>query len=85
MSLCDTAATANPKSVGEVIESMDDQDVPLQALALHFSDVYGMGLVNVLAGLQRGVATVDAAVAGTGGYPFAKVGGWGRGVSEVEE
>ena len=40
-------------------------------IALHFHDTYGQALANVLACLDLGVATVDAAVAGLGGCPYA--------------
>lgn len=48
------------------------QEVPLSALAVHFHDTYGQALANVLACLEEGVAVVDAAVAGTGGCPYAR-------------
>jgi hypothetical protein len=35
-------------------------------------DTYGQALANILASLQLGVPTVDAAVAGLGGCPYAK-------------
>jgi len=40
--------------------------------ALHFHDTYGQALANVLACLDLGIATVDSAVAGLGGCPYAK-------------
>ncbi|HIC80666.1 MAG TPA: hydroxymethylglutaryl-CoA lyase, partial [Kiloniellaceae bacterium] len=35
-------------------------------------DTYGQALANILACLELGVATVDSAVAGLGGCPYAK-------------
>jgi hydroxymethylglutaryl-CoA lyase len=46
--------------------------VPLDRLAVHFHDTYGQALANILACLELGVATVDAAVAGLGGCPYAR-------------
>jgi hydroxymethylglutaryl-CoA lyase len=46
--------------------------VPMPALAVHFHDTYGQALANVFACLEEGVAVVDAAVAGTGGCPYAR-------------
>src|SRR3546814_13690115 len=46
--------------------------VPLERLAVHFHDTYGQALANILACLELGVATVDAAVAGLGGCPYAR-------------
>lgn len=48
------------------------QEIPMSALAVHFHDTYGQALANVLACLEEGVAVVDAAVAGTGGCPYAR-------------
>ena len=44
----------------------------MPALAVHFHDTYGQALANILACLEEGVAVVDAAVAGTGGCPYAR-------------
>ena len=43
----------------------------MAALAVHFHDTYGQALANILACLEEGVRVVDAAVAGTGGCPYA--------------
>jgi hydroxymethylglutaryl-CoA lyase len=40
-------------------------------LALHFHDTYGQALANILSCMEAGVATVDTAVAGLGGCPYA--------------
>ena len=47
-------------------------EVPLAALAVHFHDTWGQALANILASLERGIAVVDASVAGLGGCPYAK-------------
>ena len=44
---------------------------PSLVLGLHFHDTRGLGLANVLAGLQAGVARYDASVSGVGACPFA--------------
>ena len=44
----------------------------MRALAVHFHDTYGQALANILACLEEGLAVVDAAVAGTGGCPYAR-------------
>ena len=41
-------------------------------LAVHFHDTYGQALTNIYAALSLGISTVDAAVAGLGGCPYAK-------------
>jgi len=46
--------------------------VPMSQLAVHFHDTYAQALANIYAVLELGIATVDTAVAGLGGCPFAK-------------
>lgn len=41
-------------------------------LAVHFHDTYGQALTNIYAALNLGISTVDSAVAGLGGCPYAK-------------
>lgn len=43
-----------------------------KTLAMHCHDTYGQALSNIYAALEHGIATVDAAVAGLGGCPYAK-------------
>jgi hydroxymethylglutaryl-CoA lyase len=45
--------------------------VPLERLAGHFHDTYGMAIANVLASHELGVAIFDGSVAGLGGCPYA--------------
>ncbi|MCU0677854.1 MAG: hydroxymethylglutaryl-CoA lyase, partial [Myxococcota bacterium] len=40
-------------------------------VALHLHDTRGTALANVLVGLEMGITTYDAAVAGLGGCPYA--------------
>lgn len=68
--LSDTVGVATPLEVQRAIEATAAH-VPLERLAVHFHDTYGQGLANVLAALQSGVTTVDAAVAALGGCPYA--------------
>ena len=46
-------------------------ELPFDRLALHFHDTRGTALANVLAGLDAGITTFDAAAGGLGGCPFA--------------
>ncbi len=74
LSLADTMAWATPalirKTVGAVREKYPELEI-----SLHLHDTRGMGIANAYAGLEMGVATFDAAVAGLGGCPFAAHGG----------
>ena len=42
-----------------------------ERVALHFHDTYGQALANILACLEEGAATIDSAVSGLGGCPYA--------------
>lgn len=71
VSLGDTIGVGTPLKARAMVEAVATA-VPLQRLAVHFHDTYGQALANILACLEAGVATVDAAVAGLGGCPYAK-------------
>lgn len=40
-------------------------------ITLHFHNTRSMGLANVVAGIDAGVSSYDASIAGLGGCPFA--------------
>ncbi|HMY57549.1 MAG TPA: hydroxymethylglutaryl-CoA lyase [Pseudomonadota bacterium] len=70
ISLGDTIGVATPRQVEEVLLRLD----PLcsrDKLALHFHDTRGTALANVLVGLQMGITTIDSALGGLGGCPYA--------------
>jgi isopropylmalate/homocitrate/citramalate synthase len=71
VSLGDTIGVGTPLKARAMLSAVAEQ-VPLERLAVHFHDTYGQALANILACLEMGVATVDAAVAGLGGCPYAK-------------
>lgn len=70
VSLADTMGWATPGSVRELVVAIRKRFPDLQ-VALHLHDTRGMGIANAYAGLEVGVDTFDAAVAGLGGCPFA--------------
>jgi len=70
VSLADTMAWATPMSIRRVVGAVRDRFPDLR-LSLHLHDTRGMGLANAWAGLEMGIDTYDAAVAGLGGCPFA--------------
>jgi hydroxymethylglutaryl-CoA lyase len=74
VSLGDTIGVGTPASVRamlrEVQSAVSGSDVNL---AVHFHDTYGQALSNILVSLEdAGVSTVDSALAGLGGCPYAK-------------
>jgi hydroxymethylglutaryl-CoA lyase len=70
VSLGDTIGSATPRRVQTVVERLL-RDIPEPALALHFHDTRGMGMANVVAGLDMGITTFDSSVGGLGGCPYA--------------
>jgi hydroxymethylglutaryl-CoA lyase len=71
VSLGDTIGVGVPSQARALLEVLLES-IPADRLALHFHDTYGQALANVLACLELGISTVDSAVAGLGGCPFAK-------------
>ena len=71
ISLGDTIGKGNPKSAQQLITAISDK-IPLENIAVHFHDTYGQALANILAVLEMGISTVDSAIAGLGGCPYAK-------------
>lgn len=70
ISIADTLGRANPRQVTVVIEQVR-ASWPALRLNLHLHDTYGMGIANVVAGLDAGVRSFDSSAAGIGGCPFA--------------
>ena len=70
VSLADTMAWATPASIKRVVGAVRER-FPEISINLHLHDTRGMGIANAYAGLEMGVASFDAAVAGLGGCPFA--------------
>jgi len=71
VSLGDTIGVGTAKKVTQLIELLLTY-IDKTKLAVHFHDTYGQALTNIYAALSLGIATVDAAVAGLGGCPYAK-------------
>lgn len=69
--LADTIGVGTPGQSQQMIEKAAAH-IPLEKLAVHFHDTYGQALANIFAVLQSGVTTIDSAVAGLGGCPYAK-------------
>ncbi|KAM0940967.1 putative hydroxymethylglutaryl-CoA lyase [Dioscorea sansibarensis] len=71
ISLGDTIGVGTPGTVIPMLEAVMSV-VPVENLAVHFHDTYGQSLSNMLVSLQTGISTVDSAIAGLGGCPYAK-------------
>lgn len=69
--LSDTTGYANPAQVKDLVKRVRSV-VGEQALSgLHLHNTRGLGLANVLAGLEVGISTFDSSLGGLGGCPFA--------------
>jgi len=71
ISLGDTIGVGTPASVLRMLEAVA-RKLPVEALAGHYHDTYGMAVANIYASYQFGLRSFDAAVGGLGGCPFAK-------------
>ncbi|MAS11704.1 MAG: hydroxymethylglutaryl-CoA lyase [Nitratireductor sp.] len=70
IALGETLGKATPARIAAVVEAVAT-DVPINEMAAHFHDTYGMGIANVWEAVRLGIRTVDAAAGGLGGCPFA--------------
>lgn len=66
----DTTGMATPPVVTRVVDAVRNK-YPHMELALHFHNTRGVGLANVMNGLQLGVREFESSIAGLGGCPFA--------------
>jgi len=71
IAVSDTIGVGTPLQAKNVTARVADA-IGLDRVAIHFHDTYGQALANILACLELGVATIDSAVAGLGGCPYAK-------------
>ncbi len=70
VSLGDTIGVGTPIQTEKILD-LFAATLPLEQIALHLHDTRGTALANVLVGLQAGITTFDASVAGLGGCPYA--------------
>ena len=70
LTICDTTGMAHPVQVARMCELLQRRFALLQ-LTLHFHNTRGMGLANLLAAVQSGIARFDGSLGGLGGCPYA--------------
>jgi hydroxymethylglutaryl-CoA lyase len=70
VALADTVGYGHPAQVRVVVRDVR-RAIGDRLRGLHLHDTMGLGLANALAGLEEGVRSFDAALAGLGGCPFA--------------
>lgn len=71
ISLGDTIGVGTPCQVAHVIQGLYEAGITTEQLAVHFHDTRGTALANIVTSLQMGIATVDSALGGLGGCPYA--------------
>ena len=70
LTLGDTTGMATPPTVARLVEAVA-QRFPEVRIALHFHNTRGVGLANVMVGLELGIREYESSIAGLGGCPFA--------------
>lgn len=70
-SLSDTTGYANPAQVKRLVRAVRAEVGGDKMTTLHLHNTRGLGLANVLAGLDEGITTLDSSLGGLGGCPFA--------------
>jgi hydroxymethylglutaryl-CoA lyase len=70
ITLGDTTGMATPPTVARLVDAIR-QRFPQMRIALHFHNTRGVGLANVMLGLDLGIREFESSIAGLGGCPFA--------------
>jgi hydroxymethylglutaryl-CoA lyase len=70
IALADTIGMGNPKQIRDVCNEVRDR-FPNYGFALHLHNTRGMGLANVVSGLEAGITHFESSLGGLGGCPFA--------------
>lgn len=71
LSLSDTTGYADPAQVRRLTRKVKTAVGADRLTTLHLHNTRGLGLANVVAGLEEGITTFDASLGGLGGCPFA--------------
>jgi hydroxymethylglutaryl-CoA lyase len=70
VSIGDTIGAATPRDVENTAGHLAKQ-FPIDKLAMHFHDTYGMAVANIYQSLQMGFSIFDSSAGGLGGCPYA--------------
>jgi hydroxymethylglutaryl-CoA lyase len=70
LTLGDTTGMATPPTVARLVEAIGKRH-PRLPISLHFHNTRGVGLANVMVGLDLGIREFESSIAGLGGCPFA--------------
>jgi hydroxymethylglutaryl-CoA lyase len=69
--LSDSVGYANPQQVRVLVRGVQEAVGRERLGGLHLHNTRGLGLANVVAGLELGIDTFDSSLGGLGGCPFA--------------
>ncbi len=69
--LADTTGYADPSGVRRMVRLVRGVAGKAAVTGIHLHNTRGLGLANVLAGLEAGLTTFDSSLGGLGGCPFA--------------
>jgi hydroxymethylglutaryl-CoA lyase len=70
LTLGDTTGMATPANVRQTVRALK-AEFPRLNISLHLHNTRGVGLANVMVGLEEGIRRFDSSVGGLGGCPFA--------------
>jgi len=70
LTLGDTTGMATPPTVARLVQAIGGR-FPQMRVALHFHNTRGVGLANVMVGLDLGIREFESSIGGLGGCPFA--------------
>jgi hydroxymethylglutaryl-CoA lyase len=70
LTLGDTTGMATPPTVTRAVRAIRER-FPAMDVALHFHNTRGVGLANVIVGLDLGIRAFESSIGGLGGCPFA--------------
>lgn len=69
--LSDTTGYASPKQIKDLVVLVRAEIGNEKLNSLHLHNTRGLGLANVVAGLESGISTFDSSMGGIGGCPYA--------------
>jgi hydroxymethylglutaryl-CoA lyase len=67
--VADTMGWGTPEAVRQLVRTLR-KETGIE-VSLHLHNTRGMGVVNLYAGLEEGVTTIESSIGGLGGCPFA--------------
>ena len=70
VSIADTIGCGTPSQTDSLLHGLNAA-VGREEIAMHFHDTHGRALENIEIALSKGISSIDSAVAGLGGCPYA--------------